>query len=104
MATSQQPYPFDDAWKSSVDRSGFEWMAYCESASLVKRYIRTRLRDGKDAAVAEFEDTCELYGKNGAQGAARVARIREHFQLIWANERESLKAKVLEEDALPKAA
>lgn len=104
MATSQQPYPFDDAWKASVDRSSFEWMAYCESASLVKRYIRTRLRGGKDAAVAEFEDTCELYGKNGAQGAARVARIREHFQLIWANEREALKAKVLEEDALPKAA
>ena len=32
MATSQQPYPFDDAWKASVDRSGFEWMAYCEAA------------------------------------------------------------------------
>ena len=32
-------------------------MTYCESASLVKRYIRTRLRDGKDAAVAEFEDS-----------------------------------------------
>jgi len=79
-------------------------MAYCESASLVKRYIRTRLRDGKDAAVAEFEETCELYGKNAAQGAARVARIREHFQLIWTNEREALKAKVLEEGTLPKVA
>jgi len=103
MATSQQPYPFDDAWKASVDRSGFEWMAYCESANLVKRYIRTRLQEGKDAAVEEFEATCDLYSKQ-ALGAARVARIREQFQLIWTYERESLKARVLEEDALPKAA
>ena len=60
MVASQQPYPFDDAWKASVDRSGVEWMAYSEAAALVKRYIRTRLRDGKDAAVEEFEATCEL--------------------------------------------
>lgn len=100
---NEQPYPFDDAWKALVDRSGLEWMAYCESANLVKRYIRTRLREGKDAAVEEFEATCELYSKQ-AQGAARVARIREQFQLIWTYEREALKARVLEEDALPKAA
>lgn len=104
MATSQQPYPFDDAWKASVDRGGYEWLCYCETASLVKRYIRTRLRDGKDAAVEEFEATCEAYGKNGSQGAARVARIREQFQLIWTHEREALMTKVVEEDALPKAA
>lgn len=101
---SEKPYPFDDAWKASVDRSGLEWMAYCESANLVKRYIRTRLREGKDAAVEEFEATCELYAKHNAQGPARVARIREQFQLIWTHEREALKARVLEEDALPKAA
>ena len=35
MVASQQPYPFDDAWKASVDRSGVEWMAYCEAAALV---------------------------------------------------------------------
>ena len=103
MVASQQPYPFDDAWKASVDRSGLEWMAYCESANLVKRYIRTRLREGKDAAVEEFEATCELYAKH-AQGPARVARIREQFQLIWTHERDALKERVLEEDALPKAA
>ena len=100
---NEQPYPFDEAWKASVDRSGLEWMAYCETANLVKRYIRTRLQEGKDVAVEEFEATCELYAKQ-ALGAARVARIREQFQLIWTHEREALKARVLEEDALPKAA
>jgi hypothetical protein len=79
-------------------------MAYCESVNLVKRYIRTRLREGKDAAVEEFEATCELYAKHNAQGPARVARIREQFQMIWTHEREALKARVLEEDALPKTA
>ena len=101
---SEKPYPFDDAWKASVDRSGLEWMAYCESANLVKRYIRTRLQYGKDVAVDEFEATCELYSKYNAQGAARVVRIREQFKLIWAYETEALKERVLEEDALPKAA
>lgn len=100
----EKSYPFDEAWKTSVDRSGLEWMAYCESANLVKRYIRTRLREGKDAAVEEFEATCKLYAKHNDQGPARVARIRDLFQQIWTHEREALKARVLEEDSLPKAA
>ncbi|WP_126448067.1 hypothetical protein [Sulfuricystis multivorans] len=100
MVTSHKPYPFDDAWKATVDRNGIEWMAYCEAVAIVKQYIRTRLLDGKDAAIEEFKATCELYCKNDPQGAVRIARIKEHFQLIWANERETLKAKVLEEASL----
>lgn len=101
---TEQRYPFDEAWKTSVDRCGLDWMVYCETVNLVKRYIRTRLQQGKDAAIEEFEATCDLYSKHGAQGPARVARIRDQFQLIWTHERDALKERVLEEEALPKAA
>ncbi len=104
MDASMQPYPFDESWKTSVDNAGPEWMAYCEAAALVKRYIRTRLQSGRDAAVAEFEATCDRFQTQNAQGPARVARIRKDFQLIWANERDALKARVLEEMVLPAAA
>lgn len=98
------PYPYDAAWKASVDRSSPEWIEYTEATWLVKRYIRTRLYDGKEAAVEEFEATCHIYLKNSALKEARVARVREVFMLLWESERKDLEAQVLEQESVPHAA
>lgn len=87
-------YPYGETWKASVNRHGPEWIEYCEAVSLVKRYIRTRLQKGRQAAVDEFEATCELYRKDDTRSAEQVARLRALFKLIWQHERDALIAKV----------
>lgn len=101
---TDQPYPYDDAWKAQVDRAGAEWMAYCEAVSEIKRYLRTRLTFGREVAVEEFDARCEALAKNNSRGAARVERVRADFRLIWAHERERLTAEVQAEEEVAQAA
>ena len=93
------PYPYGPEWKAAVDRSSPAWAEYCEATTLVKRYLKTRLRFGKQAAINEFEDTCELYRKKSAAKEGRVIGVRQRFLLVWENERKDLEALVLAEDA-----
>ena len=100
----KQPYPYGPEWKASVDRASHEWAEYCEAASLVKKYLRTWLNSGKQAAVDEFEETCRVYLKNSSAKEVRVEQIRQRFLLVWENERRDLEAVVLEQEALAHAA
>lgn len=101
---SKQPYPYSPEWKANVDRASHEWAEYCEATSLVKKYLRTRLHFGKQAAVDEFEETCRLYLKNSSAKEVRVNQVRQRFLLVWENERRDLEAVVLEQEALAHAA
>lgn len=91
----KREYPFGDEWKRTVDRCGHEWAEYCEAISLVKRYLKTRMMSGKQAAVEEFEETCRLFEKNSVAKEGRVRRLKQVFLLVWENERSTLESQVI---------
>lgn len=100
MEQHASSYPFGDAWKASVDRSGTEWIRYCEAVSAVKRYLRTRRDQGKEAAVDEFESFCQVFREKA--GPAREQSLRDSFCLIWRHERHAL-AEVVGRELAPQS-
>ena len=94
---------YDKHWKNSVDRISPEWIAYCEGVYYVRRYLRTKLREGKDEAIAEFEATCTVYQKTTG-GDTRVARLRDVFRKVWESDRAELQRQILQEEAYAHAA
>ncbi len=99
----KEPLAYDTHWKTNVDRTSPEWIAYCEGVYYVRRYLRTLLREGKVLAVAEFEETCALYQKT-LGGDSRAARLREVFRKVWESDRAELRRQILQEDAYAHAA
>ena len=93
---------YGERWKRSVDRTGPEWIEYCEGVFYVRRYLRTKLRGGKDPAVAEFDETCALYQRTAS--AHRATQLREVFRNVWESDRADLLRQILEEDAYAHAA
>ncbi len=98
-----EPLAYDEHWKNSVDRTSPEWIAYCEGVYYVRRYLRTKLREGKYEAIAEFDETCAVYQKTTG-GDVRVAGLRDVFRKVWESDRAELQRQVLQEEAYAHAA
>ena len=80
-------YPYSEEWKRRIDRNGPEWMAYCEAAELVRRYLRTRAEKGNEAATEEILATYQTFRLHSE---AHADRLKTDFRLIWRHEREAM--------------
>ena len=81
-------YPYTDAWKATVDKSGEEWRAYCEALHLLKRYLTVEKQEGHRIAVRDYKATLALIECHGRQ--ARVDKLKQDFLLIGLHEAETL--------------
>ena len=82
-------YPYTDAWKASVDKSGEEWRSYCEALSLVKRFLRIEKTENRLSAVRDYKATLERVRQN-SHNQVRMEKLDEDFRKIGAHEAEKL--------------
>ena len=98
-------YPYNEAWKATVDHSGEAWRSYCEAVALLKQYFKTRALRGRRAAKSEFEAAIRLRrDKCKFHEAGHVDRLQKDFYLIGSQEGERIEAEVLAGLEMPDAA
>lgn len=92
VATSEglAPYKYGEAWKSTVDRNGEAWRAYCEALSCVKTFLGTQALDGRDAARREWDAHLAVVSRR--RGARGSERLKADFEIIGVHEGSALRA------------
>ena len=94
VATSEghAPYKYGDAWKSTVDRNGEAWRAYCEALSCVETFLSTQTMDGRDAAKSQWDVHLAIVTRK--RGVKESERLKADFEIIGINEGSALRAAV----------
>ena len=82
-------YPYTDAWKASVDKSGEEWRSYCEALHLVKRFLFIEKNEDRSSAVRDYRATLEQVRQH-SRNQVRVEKLDEDFRMIGLHEAEKL--------------
>ena len=87
-------YPYSAEWKSGVDKSGEEWRAYCESTSLVKRFLKIEIVEGRHYALQDYRQTLKQIETQRRRSAEQIERLDRDFRQIGAHEADVIRTQI----------
>lgn len=87
-------YPYTTEWQAAADKSGEDWRAYCEATTLVKRFLKLELEEGRPVALHDYRKTIREIETQNRRSADQVKRLDQDFRLIGAHEAEVLRQQI----------